>query len=1646
MNVRASWKKAVAGLAVLTAALTVFAAPASALSDDVMAYSLDESGHKVAYYTTGDAIEAGYAGKTIYLNVDWKFIESMDVAEDKSITINMNGHYISVSEEDNSVITMGEGSTLTLTSDKEATFTYTAADAEEGDRKQSTITTGGLIKDGYSYNNAGGILMRDDCTLNLDNVAIAGNVAWHGAGVYADENCNINMTNGASIEHNFCNTDGGGVYASDEDCNIRLNNSFISDNYTANFGGGVCSVDDATRVYLENGSSISGNTSAKGGALAFTHSYFCVVSNDGTGSVKNNKVKWTGSQKRDWRGGAIYVEYHGGEGNEGSIRGLAISGNSAKGQGGALFIAQANIEVSDCTITGNKAGDSGGGIYVNNSGISVNSCTITGNVCNVAPTSDSDSDEGDGGGIYVPIDRDLKMTGRCTVAGNARSGDSTPNDLYPGYTVGQRSYITGGLDDGSSVGVISSCWSEYRFGKNINNASDDCFFADDDEWYVTCGTDEGGDMWLRKGSKHDVKINGTKVGEYEAGEMVTLDGGSCASQGQTFYCWDEDGTKGLEPFSSYVGYLYTRKISFTMPDNDVDLAANYTNYITSVSVTADVPVAGEALPATATVALSNATILEVPVTWLAEDGSVATEAVGGQSYRLSLKIAQDCPAGRIFDPAFDPRGVTSTWTGAAAESASVGEDGSLSVTFGPLEAKGSIASLEPISVCVKAGASKADILKEIPSYATATLVGGSTKELDIVTDSIAWPGGLFDSDGNVVSSGRGKETYTGRIPLEDNGDVTDAASHYVELDILVLDSDYHILSVNGATVGSYVNSETVYLNGDDYAPEGKAFKCWSNKSKGFPSSLSDQIGEGNMSSSSISISMPDGDANLVAEYVDTATAVEVTVDKPVAGERLPTVATVKLSTGNTRKVPITWCDQDGKISTTAGWGAAYSFSFSLAKSIAKNTVFDRNLTESGVTIKWTDSEEGPLTASASVSSAGALNVTSGTVTTDKAEVKSVEAASVTVSPGASRDELLAALPETASATVSGDRTVTLATDKSGAIAGLDALLAEDGTVADPGDEPKDHTVELPLAAADGVANPDSKTLAVTVTVLPGEKVAAPTLSIGTGTYYKSSGSVRLDDELELKVTATCATDGATIKYRVDGGEAADYTDAGIVLAGKKDGTAEYTVTVWAQKGSRTSEEVEATYTLDDTKGKTVTVSCSDTGLYAKGATPWSSSFAVTADLGGKVEVTAPARADRVFDHWVVDGEKKADETLTIDGFSTDLSIEAVYVPVVTRVDFGVDVPAAHGALADRAGYVRVGVGDDGAWTDITDYLADGAKVAWTPSAAADGTAEHNASYTASIKLADGSADDGVRYLLADSGLKLYVNGTSGEGLDRKVYVVSDKDGSKSIAAEMPSTGPYEYASHAQPGDVSLTFEQASAFAEGEKSGWDLPDQVEVTCKCGEKLMLGAVWDDVEGFDENATGTQELEVTGTVIYPSTLDNEGAPETVTVKIKVAAPDQVAAPTASLAAGTYTGTQPVELSCETEGATIRYTTDGSEPTEESPAYDGDSIEVSATMTIKAKAFRKNMAASEVSEFAYTIESGSKTDPEPTPDDGSGAGREDGGNSDGQQSDSEKAPGRSVPALVETGDAAWAIAPVAALGILAAAIGITLAKRRAR
>lgn len=99
---------------------------------------------------------------------------------------------------------------------------------------------------------------------------------------------------------------------------------------------------------------------------------------------------------------------------------------------------------------------------------------------------------------------------------------------------------------------------------------------------------------------------------------------------------------------------------------------------------------------------------------------------------------------------------------------------------------------------------------------------------------------------------------------------------------------------------------------------------------------------------------------------------------------------------------------------------------------------------------------------------------------------------------------------------------------------------------------------------------------------------------------------------------------------------------------------------------------------------------------------------------------------------------------------------------------------------------------------------------------------------------------------------------------------------------------------------------------------------------------------------------------------------------------ASNKVATPYFSPWGGTFTSPPSVEILCDTPGAEIRYTTDGTVPSGASTPYTGP-IPISTTTTLKARAFYSDWAPSDVQSDLYQLSYGTLTDPVLTPNGGS-------------------------------------------------------------
>jgi len=128
-------------------------------------------------------------------------------------------------------------------------------------------------------------------------------------------------------------------------------------------------------------------------------------------------------------------------------------------------------------------------------------------------------------------------------------------------------------------------------------------------------------------------------------------------------------------------------------------------------------------------------------------------------------------------------------------------------------------------------------------------------------------------------------------------------------------------------------------------------------------------------------------------------------------------------------------------------------------------------------------------------------------------------------------------------------------------------------------------------------------------------------------------------------------------------------------------------------------------------------------------------------------------------------------------------------------------------------------------------------------------------------------------------------------------------------------------------------------------------------------------DDSEPTEASQLYTEPINVISTVTIKARAykDNYQPSDIITAEYEIVLP-QVATPTFTPTPGNYVQAQLVSISCSTEGAEIRYTIDGSEPSQSSPMYENP-LDINTNTTLKALAFKENYPPSEVAVGIYEI-----------------------------------------------------------------------------
>lgn len=306
------------------------------------------------------------------------------------------------------------------------------------------------------------------------------------------------------------------------------------------------------------------------------------------------------------------------------------------------------------------------------------------------------------------------------------------------------------------------------------------------------------------------------------------------------------------------------------------------------------------------------------------------------------------------------------------------------------------------------------------------------------------------------------------------------------------------------------------------------------------------------------------------------------------------------------------------------------------------------------------------------------------------------------------------------------------------------------------------------------------------------------------------------------------------------------------------------------------------------------------------------------------------------------------ENLTYAVNATETTIKIIHSVAITDIE----TPVSNTALDTEASCATTGVS------------STTPQITWTSS---DTTAGYNTSYTASITL---TATTGYEFIDSTTATVSGNNATS---------ITKNTDGTLTVTYDFPAT--------AKDRLISITTPQAITVANGTAySDMNLPEQVNIVTEGNTVSSASVTWNTTTpaggSYEPSELTEQTVILTGTVTCPDSIDDNGIPLTTTITITISAAGIVGAPTVNLAAGTYTENQSVTLTSSTEGATIYYTTDGSEPTITGGVPAGTTAQYTApiavtgtegqsiTTTIKAIAVKDRMQNSSVETFTYTIQ----------------------------------------------------------------------------
>ena len=170
------------------------------------------------------------------------------------------------------------------------------------------------------------------------------------------------------------------------------------------------------------------------------------------------------------------------------------------------------------------------------------------------------------------------------------------------------------------------------------------------------------------------------------------------------------------------------------------------------------------------------------------------------------------------------------------------------------------------------------------------------------------------------------------------------------------------------------------------------------------------------------------------------------------------------------------------------------------------------------------------------------------------------------------------------------------------------------------------------------------------------------------------------------------------------------------------------------------------------------------------------------------------------------------------------------------------------------------------------------------------------------------------------------------------------------------------------GTYTITGTVATPIFEPASGTYSTAQDVTISCTTSDAIIYYTL-DNSEPTESSSVYSNPIHITNTTTLKARAFKSGWTPSSIVTGNYTITGTIATPTFSPSPGTYTTAQDVTINCTTIGATIYYTTNGSDPTENSSVYSSPIHIATTTTTLKARAFKSGWTQSEVVSGTYTI-----------------------------------------------------------------------------